>query len=331
MRIALVGFGRMGEARAEFYRRLDGVRVIGIVDPTVVRRERAAYLVPGARVVRSLGEIAMDADAVDICSPPVYHAPQTHEALVARRHVICEKPAVLDPAIGLELLQHANYARRVLYPCHNYLYSPLMRTMLDVIGSNEIGRVRRVLMRVDRPSAAAGTLDWRPSWRLDHSISGGGILTDHGTHCIYMALRLAGSEPLAVACELDVPNGPGVEFKAALHLRFSQRIDADIELSWVEDGRRNGYLIFGERGCLVILGDTGRLITTFGITDVPGLEVGDEHTHSSWFGDLFADFRQATLSGSQSYSSNWGEAITVAHVLATAYKSARLGGVWLRL
>lgn len=137
-------------------------------------------------------------------------------------------------------------------------------------------------MLVQRTSPATGTPDWNPNWRTDPNISGGGILVDHGPHCIYLTEWLTGQRIQRAACEMKYAL-PGVEDHVELDLTLEGHAAAHILLTWRGSHRSTSYQLIGTKGMATLTGDTvevdGRLgRQTWRNSETPGTL----HAHDDW-------------------------------------------------
>lgn len=328
MKVAIVGFGTAGGARLSGYRSVTGAEVVAVAEPSPERRLRAAGQLPDGRVVASLGELLVQGgiDVVDVCSPPAFHVPLAREALSAGCHVICEKPVAvrLDDALGL--IRVAEKSERLLYPSHNYGTSPMMRLLKDA-ASGGIGKPELVRFRILRERHARGADGYSPDWRRSRDLAGGGILLDHGTHCVYMALRLFGNLPERISCRVERPAGdPGaVDEVAHLRMEFAGAL-CEIELSWRGDRRTNHYSVTGPDGHLRIDDDTVSGRGPDGVWSSTLTSPSRDQTHLEWFPPMFEDFRE-TLGRPERWRVPAEEISGTARIIETAYRSADAGGV----
>lgn len=357
MKVALIGFGTAGEARLGAYRPLAGVTVTTVVDPSPARRERARALDPTVRVHATLAEhlatarqsaaetgaagaagAAVEAgdavDAVDICTPPVFHRPLTLEALGAGLHVICEKPVAFAAADAEELVAASRKARRLLYPAHNYAFSPMMRLLAEVRDEGVLGTPLRASFVIRRATHARGVDGWAPDWRRDPGIAGGGILLDHGSHCVYLATRLFGAAPEKVSATVDraaspagapgTPGAAGVEEAVRARLHFAGHT-CEIDLSWTSGVRENAYVLAGPNGRLEIQ-DGSAVLDAGGTHRAYELTSPTRNsTHEEWFADMFADFA-ASLDDPDRWEAPYAEILSTARVIESAYRSAERDG-----
>ena len=94
LRVAVIGAG-IGSQHIEAYLKLPDryeVRVLGDLDVARARAVAGRFGVPDTvgAFEEALGRD--DVDLVDICTPSSLHFEQTRAALLAGKHVVCEKP-----------------------------------------------------------------------------------------------------------------------------------------------------------------------------------------------------------------------------------------------
>ncbi|MFF5204970.1 Gfo/Idh/MocA family protein [Streptosporangium sp. NPDC000396] len=328
MRVAIAGFGVAGTARLAAYRQVPRAEVVAVADPSAARRAQAAALDARLRVAPTLTELleAGDVDVVDVCAPPVFHAPLAEQAMSAGCHTLCEKPVGLDVAETERLVDRSRRTGRLLYPVYNYVHSPMMKVLAQA--ATWLDRPFTARFEIRRTAHAAGTPGWHPDWRRDRGVAGGGILLDHGTHCVYMATRLLGGVPERVTCTTRPgpagDNGQSVEESVSARLDFAGG-SCEIELSWACAERRNRYSLDGGNGSVLIDDDlvvtengTGRQTGTLRSPTASG-------THEEWFPELFADFARH-LEQPGLWPGPWDLTLSTARIIEAAYTSAARAG-----
>ncbi|MGH3564707.1 MAG: Gfo/Idh/MocA family protein [Pseudonocardia sp.] len=334
MRIAIVGFGSIGKARIEAYRAIADVEVLAVVDPSPDRLRLASAL--ARRTLQysntaGLVSAQLPIDVLDVCSPPIFHHAQIQFGLGQGYHVLCEKPVLLDTAALPELRAAARAAGRIIYPVHNYIFSPVMKLLVEVVRSGEIGQPEYGEIVVERTTHARGVMEWRPDWRREASIAGGGILIDHGVHAVYMILRLCGQLPDAVSCRLETDPpadcSTTVEHTADLQLAFSDMLWS-VRLTWNAQRRRNSYLVAGSAGQIIVNGTEATVDGKRGRYSRTVPSPATDPCHRDWFTDMFAEFRRMTAASDQG-AHLLHEAWATALVLRSAYSSAAREGYWI--
>ena len=217
----------------------------------------------------------------------------------------------------------------MLHTVHNWHHAPIVRRTADLIREGAVGAVRRVVWhtRRTRPAAAADPGD--DNWRVDPSIAGGGVLTDHGWHVFYVLSRWIGAAPTAVSAQLERRRhlALSVEDTASVELTFPEAT-AQILLTWAADMRENWAEVEGTRGRLELRDDTLHWLGPEG-GDVgqwrcpPRLSDGSHHP--DWFHAVADEFVAEVTSGSPTRR-NLAEASLCVALESAARESSRHAG-----
>jgi predicted dehydrogenase len=88
-----------------------------------------------------------DVEAVAINTPPRFHEEMTLEALKMGKHVLCEKP-LAQTVEGCERIKNAMGGFIVL-PAHNFVYTPALYKMEEIIKQGTIGKVESVKLNFE--------------------------------------------------------------------------------------------------------------------------------------------------------------------------------------
>lgn len=158
-RVGVVGVGSMGHHHARIYNELPSVELVGVSD---VDGERAREVgtefdtraLPRDRLLRAV-------DAVSIAVPTRHHMPMAAEAIDAGVHMLVEKPFVVDPQDGRDLLDRAENAGLLVQVGHVERYNPAITALQDVLADVEPLAVsaRRQGPPVDRDDTASVVFD----------------------------------------------------------------------------------------------------------------------------------------------------------------------------
>jgi len=130
-------------------------------------------------------------DAVYIPLPNSDHVPWTLAAIKAGKHVLCEKPLVLDPADIDRIAGAASEAGVVVEEGFMYRHEPLTAKALELIGGGAIGAVRALI------SGFTFALDAGTNIRLNPAL-GGGSLWDVGSYPVTYTQLIIGGAPQTV-------------------------------------------------------------------------------------------------------------------------------------
>ena len=334
VRGAIIGLGNVAlDGHLPGWAVTPGVEIVAVTDVERARRAEAAGGLPGAHWFDSADELLRHAtvDFVDICTPPSSHAPLIEQALRRGVHVLCEKPLVrsLDELAAVSRL--AATRLRVLHTVHNWHHAPIVRRTAELVGEGAVGRVTGVTWHTLRSRPAATRDGQETNWRVEPSIAGGGILTDHGWHVFYVLQRWIGARPVAVSARLENRRHTtlAVEDTATVALTFPEAT-AEIMLTWAAGERRNWAEVRGTEGTLELHDDTlflARGAATERWSCPPALSNGS--THPDWFAPVAAQFVAAIADGDS--HANLGEASLCVALESLARESSRRDGETLKV
>jgi predicted dehydrogenase len=332
MQGALVGFGTIAMGHLNAFQQMRDLTIVAIVDPSPERRKQAAAKHPAIRTYESIeAVIANEAiDFIDICSPPHTHLDYIRSGLTNNCHVLCEKPLLLSVLDYRGILSLVTEVKRVLYPCHNYKFAPILQLIKNRVQSDKFGQIISGHFRTLRFGHAVGVPEWNPHWRRDSAISGGGILRDHGTHSIYIASHICGQRPTFVSCLMGNLRNDGyynTEDTALMTLQFGEGLRFIIDLSWASSFRNSYYAVYGTAENMIVENDEFRHKNRDGGLILQSLVSGfDDPLHRAWFIDMFTDFKDAIATPGRQLPL-LEEALMTSLVIERAYESAKQGGV----
>jgi predicted dehydrogenase len=177
IRVAIIGFGFMGQMHAKVYQSLPGVTVVAIADPFTGADKAADEI--GLRVIRtdSLATLlsSVEFDVLDICLPTDLHAETIILAARAGKHIFCEKPLALDLEQGEAALLEVERSGVSLQVGQCIRFWPEYQALQQFMASGAGGKLSSLSMqrRAGRPSYS------RDGWLLDAKRSKGAALDLH--------------------------------------------------------------------------------------------------------------------------------------------------------
>jgi predicted dehydrogenase len=181
-------------------------------------------------------------DAVYIALPNALHHAWSLKALVAGKHVLCEKPYTRRAAEVEEAYAVATAGGRILMEAFMYRHHPQMPRVAALVQGGAIGRLRAVRSTFTFPLRTLADVRLRPD--LD-----GGALMDVGCYCVNGSRLLAG-EPVHVFGEqVTGPSGIDVGFHGTM--RHEGDVVSQFEASFTAP-RRQWLEAVGEDGVLTV-------------------------------------------------------------------------------
>jgi len=265
VKYAIIGFGGIAENRiAKEGFGLDRTRfaghpraeLVGATDRIATRRGAAARL--GLTWYDSAEAILSDPsiEAVFIATNNLSHAPLAQSAIQAGKHCLIEKPitTAMEDAVGLQ--RSARERGVSLAVDHMMTANVYNRRARELIGQNAIGDVNDICLHME--FCYGSTPEEAATWRCADPKEIGGPIGDVGSHCLYMAEFLLGSEVAALSCvyaprtlNIAVENGAFVQFR----LRNGVQGMARVAFNQLRGGLGGtltglGCEIYGTRGIL---------------------------------------------------------------------------------
>jgi predicted dehydrogenase len=202
IKVGVVGTGFIGPAHVEALRRLPNVEVAALCEVTLdLAKEKAAAL--GIERAYTFEELLAqdDIECVHICTPNFLHYSQSKAALLAGKHVVCEKPLAKDLHEAEELVALAAQTGLVNAVHFNLRYYPMARQMKVMREKGELGEVYSVI--------GSYLQDWLfyetdYNWRLEPDKSGDSrAIADIGSHLMDILEYITGLKTVAVLADFN--------------------------------------------------------------------------------------------------------------------------------
>ncbi len=196
LQFAVIGTGGRGTYHITHWNGLDVGRCVAVCDideTNLAKAQKASKDKPKA--FKDYREVlAMkDVDAVQIATPLYMHYPITRDALLAGKHVFCEKSLVFKPEEIHQLRKLANERpKQVLQVGLQRRYSKFYQTARQMIEQGMIGKVTHVYGQWNRRSLGKTWVP--PSWRAFRKYSGG-LTAELASHQVDVADWMIGNHP----------------------------------------------------------------------------------------------------------------------------------------
>jgi predicted dehydrogenase len=298
--------------------------IFAVMDVAEINREKVRENLPHTEFYSDITSLLKQErlDFVDICTPPRTHSEYIRLCAAKGIHIICEKPLTERYETTLDLVKTVQASKIVFVPCHQYKYSPLWKSIHDVMNSGAIGKVTLAQFNVFRLQADTGTAGWNPTWRTSKNHSGGGILVDTGAHYFYLAQYFFGV-PKKVSAVLRTLKhyDYDVEDTAAVTLDYNGTL-MQINLTWAAGQRANSVFIAGTDGSLSYDGSKLFLTNADGTKELPMPNISDKNQYIGWYAALFKEFFRR-IEGKNYSTDLLIEAVNVMKLLDVSYRSSK--------
>ena len=191
--VGIVGTGFIGPAHLEALRR-NNINVIGLAESTA---ELAAQKVKDLGIPKAFSsyeEMLSDPsiDVVHLATPNYLHHPQAKAALLAGKHVVCEKPLAMNSQESADLVKTARTTGLVNAINFNIRFYPLVHQARMMVKNGELGDLFIVQGSYTQDWLLLPT-DW--NWRLEPNL--GGTLRavgDIGSHWLDLMTFVSGQK-----------------------------------------------------------------------------------------------------------------------------------------
>jgi predicted dehydrogenase len=308
LNVGIIGFGY---ASATFHVPLigatPGLRLAAVVSSAP---ERVRHTLPEVDIHDSPAAMLArtDIDLVVIVTPNRTHFPLAQDALRAGKHVVVDKPFVLNTAQAQELIEIAERNALQLSVFHNRRWDGDFLTVRQLIADGVLGRVTHFESHFDR---------YRPvvqaRWR-ESAEAGAGLWYDLGPHLLDQALQLFGRPDTMFLDLAHQRDGALTDDWFHAILKYGN-MRAVLHASTLTAQPAPRFTIHGTRGTYIKHGlDMQETALRAGDTQRPGwaddpregmLTLGTEHglvehshpTVSGAYGRYYAQMRDAILHG----------------------------------
>ncbi len=195
IRVGLIGFGLAGASfHAPLLAALPAFELVHVISSQPAQ-VHARF--PQARVSPEADALWQDAqvDLVVIAAPNALHFPLAQAALRAGKHVVVDKPFVLDSLQARSLIGLARQRGLLLSVFHNRRWDGDFLALRALLQEGRLGQIHTFSSQIDRYRPQV-----RPRWR-EQDVPGGGLLYDLGPHLLDQVLQLFG-RPQALFADL---------------------------------------------------------------------------------------------------------------------------------
>lgn len=201
-KVAVIGLGFMGRTHIQSLRRL-GVEVFGVAGISEQEAVAAAAELSIPKAYKNFDEAISDpqVEVVHLCTPNNLHYSQAKQALLAGKHVLCEKPLAMTMAESGELAQIAKEKGLFTAVNYNLRFYPICQEAKARIAAGDLGTPYLIHGAYLQDWLYLKT-DW--NWRLEPEQGGNlRVVADIGTHWMDLVTYLTGLKITEVMAEFS--------------------------------------------------------------------------------------------------------------------------------
>lgn len=198
LNIGVVGAGGFSAFAIDAFLKISGVRIIAITD---IKKENAIQIAKkcDAIVANDIDTLLQNENIglIYIATPPFLHYEQSKKALLAGKHVICEKPAALKTSQAEELRSLASSSQLLYVVNLMQRYNPLYDIVTKIIKEKVFGNFLHGFFENYASDENLSAEHW--FWDVTRS---GGIFIEHGVHFFDMFSGWLGKGEVVNALQL---------------------------------------------------------------------------------------------------------------------------------
>ena len=234
LRAGLIGLGMMGANHARVLSSLDGVELVGVVDPVA---ESPLHL-PNLPRIDSVGDlIAQGLDYCVVAAPTAYHRELALELAAAGVHALIEKPLTVDVESALLLQQAFESAGLIGAVGHIERYNASLQQARTRIANGDLGDIYQISTRRQGP--------------FPGRISDVGVILDLATHDIDLTAWVAQQNYTRVSAHTAHRSGRPHEDLVAVTGQLADGTVTNHLVNWLSPLKERVTTITGEKGAFV--------------------------------------------------------------------------------
>ncbi len=237
IKVGIIGSGYWGKHHLRIFSKIK-CNLIGISDIDDSKKKLAdQYRIA---FYRDYKKLLKKIDAVSIVTPPETHYRIAKKALKAGKHVLLEKPFVLNHKQAQELFLLSQNKNLVLLPGHIYLYNNNINYIKNLIKQGSLGKIYYLLMQ--RMNLGIIRHDVNALWNF-------------APHDLSIVMDWFDDYPEKVSAFGSCLIQPGIEDFVSLTMTFPNQILVQIFLSWLHPKKVRQLSLVGSNK-LIFFDDT---------------------------------------------------------------------------
>jgi UDP-N-acetylglucosamine 3-dehydrogenase len=233
LKVGLVGLGIMGRNHARVLSHLDGVELLGIVDPV-----KPTDLNPSYNFFELSELLAKKPDYCVISAPTGFHKDIAIQILEAGINCLIEKPVSLDLDSAYTIKAVADKNSLVVGVGHIERFNSAIRQLRIRLMNGDLGDIYQVCTRRQGP--------------FPSRVSDVGVVRDLGTHDIDLIMWLTGSKFKSVSAHAVKRAKREFEDLVSVTGRLENEVIVNMLVNWLSPLKERNLLVTGEKGAFTV-------------------------------------------------------------------------------
>ncbi len=215
IKLGIVGTGRIAERFIDETIYVSGIEAVAAYNPEEKSLNHFAKRHPVLTYQEDFDKFLMDIDAVYIASPNETHADYVRKAILADKHVLCEKPMTFTYDEAVELYHMAHEHQVVLMEGIRAAYLPGFQQLLTVATNGTIGELCDI-------EACFTRLGVKNSREMSDARFGGAFM-EYGSYTMLPIFKLFGTEYEDVQIDSILGKG-GIDKFTKVQFKYKDRL-----------------------------------------------------------------------------------------------------------
>ena len=234
LKVGLVGLGIMGKNHARVLSKLEGVELLGIVDPL-----GSAKNINSDHVFYELNELLRKKpDYCVIAAPTGFHKDIAIEILSAGVNCLIEKPVALNLESANQIKEVSASNSRIVGIGHIERYNSGVRQLKSRLQNGELGDIYQVSSKRQGP--------------FPSRIADVGVVRDLGTHDIDLTMWLTNSTYESVFAHTITRSQREFEDMAVIGGKLKNEVLVNMIVNWLSPFKDRSLVVTGERGAFIV-------------------------------------------------------------------------------
>ena len=242
IKLGCVGAGRIAKRMCRESRYVSGINFDYIYARNIEKAQKFAEDNDLKFYTDNYGEFLDEVDAVYIATPHLTHYEFAKRAIMAGKHVLCEKPLVLEKEQAEELYKLAKEKNVVLFEAIKTAYAPGFIRLISIAKSGVIGEIKDVNATFTKLMADRNCREFDPQ-------QAGGSITELATYPLVAIIKLLGLDYESLD-SFSYKDENGIDLYSKIIVKYKNAIaTANVGLGVKSEGE---LIISGTKGYIVV-------------------------------------------------------------------------------
>jgi UDP-N-acetylglucosamine 3-dehydrogenase len=230
LKVGLVGLGVMGKNHLRILSKLEGVSLIGIVDPSYTNESPRSE-----NIFLNLEELLnKKPDYCVVATPTGLHKEIASQILEAGINCLIEKPVAIDFESAISIKEIADRNSQVVGIGHIERYNSAVKQLRSRLLNGELGEIYQISTRRQGP--------------FPSRIGDVGVVRDLGTHDIDLTMWLTDCGYKYISAQTLKRSTRAYEDMASVTGRLNNNVLINMIMNWMSPFKEREILVIGEKG-----------------------------------------------------------------------------------